>query len=938
MRIFLLQVALCLAVTGLHAQQLRSQQEKFQSMHLYNAYAVAREMIKMERQLAAIPPGKDSTVKDQLKDSIRSVLGSLVWYADLQDTDPGQVTSGLVTKLEYYSRLKSLYISLSGKLYVFKFLDEKDIEGVKRYFNVTPAEKRISGHEKAIADLCEKLQPYFTVKANFNIKDAEQDRKLKRKDNLTKDSNDLAVRINNFRNSPDPTQIDTAKANLLERDSVSRVSQQLNDLRKELASLHEEIADLLKRSAMQRDSVVSALTQTTDPKLIELLSKAANIDESKYVKEVTGYETALATSQSNYSQSKADQAIILEQSSLSFRLPSEAEMIDAIAVYLAKRVKQEAVMWFFETVQKNANQYTLIKTFFPNTVTLLQSNEVYEIPNLGAQWRYALSKDFLKLPRNVLTSDWFNNWYNKKVKANKQLPEYLLAAFEACDLLSQQYNYSQFVKQMYLNLHNRPTVPSNEGIVTPANLFAILYAFNQECFIPVYKGDTLINTRLMRYEDFRNVTRDELEIMISLMDMKYSHAFGALWYKATGKRFLEGKDGEDFRRWAGSIETGIEQFNKLQAEYVKLTNEIKEGKKLDGAYTAFNIWDNINVLFNLVMPDTTVSNTSLKKIAQGSAELKKNAAKAFEIYRQLSLKNYTGAVNTTISLVEDLLYNNKDSVSLDKARVAYLLKPGDTFKKHYLPKIDSTTSLSFTQNQIVSSFVFEKDRHAINIVRKLAGFLNDVMLTTNAEQLSKVVESYALPPGSYKRKRNSWLSVDLNAYVGGYYGRERLSGVEKSWGNVYGITAPIGLSISRTFGKKLLDTADFTEDLIRNPDKVRIGKNHIWKRGTSTFTFALTLVDIGAVVSYRFSNTAQKGLPQEVSWAQVLSPGVRLAYGIRNTPLVASIGYQYTPKLREINQNGETMYSTHRISAGILFDLPLANLWQRSYWKGKYNN
>lgn len=928
MRKFFLLVALCLIVTGVNAQQ----------RDMYNAYAVAKQMIKMERQLAAMKPGEilhDSVVK-----SIKEILGALTWYADLQDADFGHEASGLANKLKDYYRLDLLYKRLSGKLYVLNFLNEEDISGVEKYFETTLDKESFKKFDLVKSKLSVQLNPYFIIKADIKTKVAEKNTLLSLVDPLKNKASDNASLINEWRNKQDSTKAATAaEYNNLKLDSGS-ISDKLNKLWNSIEALNSAIVQLQKDSTAKREAQVTYFTnlKKEDSILTYLLYTVSGIDKTTYAKELAGYETALATSQSNFSQEKTEQATTIEQASLSFRLPSEAEMIDAIAIYLAKRVKQEAVMWFFETIQKNANQYELIKTFFPNTITLLQSNEVYEIPNLGAQWRYALSKDFVKLPRNVLTSDWFNNWYKKKVDADKNLPDYLLAAFEACDLLSQQYNYSQFVKQMYLNLHNRPVVSSSDSIITPANIFAILYAFNQECYIPVKKNDSITGIRLMRYEDFRNLSRDELEIMISLMDMKYSNAFRPIWCKVTGERFLKEKDGEDFRRWAGTIETGIEQFNKLQAEYVKLNNEIKEGKKVDGAYTAFNIWDNINGLFNLVIPDAAVTNENLKRIAKGSAELKKNAEKAFEVYRQLSLKNYTGAVNTTISLVEDLLYNNNGSVGLKKAIVVNTLKPGEKFKKNYFPKNGADTSLSFTQQQIVSSFIFENDRHAINLVRKLAGFLNDVMLTTNAEELSKVVASYALPPGSYKRKRNSWLSFDLNAYVGGYYARERLDGVEKSWGNVYGITAPIGFAVSRTFGRKL-DSADrLSEDLVRNPDKVRIGKRHVWKRGSSTFTCALTVVDVGAVVSYRMSNTAQKGLPREVTWSQVLSPGIRLAYGIRNTPLVISVGYQYTPKLREINQDGEKMYSTHRVSAGILFDLPLVNLWQRSYWKGKYNN
>jgi len=51
------------------------------------------------------------------------------------------------------------------------------------------------------------------------------------------------------------------------------------------------------------------------------------------------------------------------------------------------------------------------------------------------------------------------------------------------------------------------------------------------------------------------------------------------------------------------------------------------------------------------------------------------------------------------------------------------------------------------------------------MVLRTGEFFTDVLSASDSKQLSKVIESYAMPPSSYKIKRNTRYSVDLDAYV-----------------------------------------------------------------------------------------------------------------------------------------------------------------------------
>ena len=1062
--------------------------QSYRTKHLYNAYSIAREVLRMEKTLSDI----NAVIRIGQVDSIRALLSALVWYSNLQDSDVDLQMDSLGSLLgKSYNRLDSAYKKILPFIYDFAFFDFEDDAQFRDYIGWV-----INSNGQGFRNLRDSLRPYYAEKGKVK----RYKKVLDSLKNVVKDTIST-LNVNGFRNLNDTvlTQFKNELKNFADSFKIlkdkkdtstaypvdsSYISDSIH-LYNSWFILQSVIEQKLKDTIAGCDLVISRIRQRLthtfrdkhcDSSIVKLLVAISNRTAGPVVHaDFTNKssEKMLMIEQGNYFMAKQSQTAAMELATPSFKLPSEAEMIEAVAIYLAKRVKQESVMWFFETIQKNAKNYELLKTFFPTTITLLQTNEVYDIPNLGAQWRYALSKDFIRMPRNVLTSEWFNKWYSIKINADRTPLDFLITTYDVCDLLNQQYSYNKLVEKMYLSLNK--DAATGDGNITPATIFSVLYAFNQECFIPTsHIGTDSMKTRVMRYQDFAGLTKDEIEIMMSLMDMRYGKVFTPIWKNKGEKQFMNHKnDVESFRRWAGMIEAGISQFNKMQGDYIKMTNEIREGKKIDVVYSIFNVWDNLNTLLNIVLDSNVLDNDKLKKVARSSAAIKTYTSKAFEIYNQLSLKNYAGAIGSTISLVEDLLYTEKmfsfdmtqvknvinvqgdkyafdqlldkysnrkkeekelafdqlldkytnrqkeekemliggvlhkgfkyaigakevfaekvnfrreDSVMVNGIQFignaqadslafyivqkmnridSFLLNVDSViggvkfFRGQMLKKINlidslvtihkndsliySIKRLNLQQNFVQSAIVFEKDRRALKLVRNLAGFLNDVMLTTEPKQLAKVVESYALPPGSYKRKRNSWFSIDLNAYVGVYWGTERVKRDLAAGGNstaiasVYGVTAPIGLSFSRTFGKKLQTGDTLTEDMIRNPDKIRVGKNNVWVRRPMTWTLGISIVDLGAVVSYQFSNDSlYKGLPQKVKWEQFLSPGIKIGYGISGTPLIVSAGWQYTPKLRSFSDNLSTQNSSSRFSFSLLFDLPLVNLYQKSYWKSHY--
>jgi hypothetical protein len=197
-----------------------------------------------------------------------------------------------------------------------------------------------------------------------------------------------------------------------------------------------------------------------------------------------------------------------------------------------------------------------------------------------------------------------------------------------------------------------------------------------------------------------------------------------------------------------------------------------------------------------------------------------------------------------------------------------------------------------------------------------ANFMSDVLVASGSEAVATVLDQYAAPVGSYAVKRRAAFSISLNAYPGLYVGNEILArkaadslGIARS-SFTSGVTAPMGLAF--TWG----NLGGFS--------------NHE-KRRQSLSVF-IPIVDIGAVLSYRWANDRARGLPQAVEWAQVLSTGIHVSYGWNGLPIATSVGWQLAPKLRQLGAvgNSNNNENVHRFFVATTVDITIFNLYKKA--------
>jgi hypothetical protein len=191
------------------------------------------------------------------------------------------------------------------------------------------------------------------------------------------------------------------------------------------------------------------------------------------------------------------------------------------------------------------------------------------------------------------------------------------------------------------------------------------------------------------------------------------------------------------------------------------------------------------------------------------------------------------------------------------------------------------------------------------LIKEISFYGNFLVDITNAselendssEQLTIILEKYALPVGSYRIKRRRKYSIDLAAYPGVTFGYE----FSESKSQNFGITAPIGFSFST--------------------------KNHHSKTPSSSSSIFVSALDIGAPFTYRLTNDSAEGLPENISWEQIFSPGIHYVYGLKKSPFSVSAGFQYAPLLRKIELNNIIENrNILRFNISFVVDIPIFNL------------
>lgn len=697
----------------------------------------------------------------------------------------------------------------------------------------------------------------------------------------------------------------------------------------------------------------------------------------------------------------------------SFKMPSESDIIDGMAIFLVKRVKEESVMAFVDGINKNLDKLQPLPCLFENTVKELAGYSPGEATNFGSVTQKAIAQDISQMPDKIIDCSFCGK--TNDVKKHADFTKFLDDISEGVDLITnvsffaekkdpsdKNFNYTlkllDFVNKYYSNISLYGADKKNYPISTwlgpdfirdqNDTLLKLSLAIVYEKEKPLF--DEFLKTRFgcINLDDFFSSKITFENFKENFKKLFYSlHRLDSYWQtnRTDGKAILDmtvykNKITEvlkDVYCMMNYPDSSFALNSTLYKTYLKAKTSVANLDIQNVIYHSQQLLDILSCyemklpgfklpkfegelkfcsddtlksfmsmyLFSQLQGKTSTKMDSIDKIKnfiRNDTLMAKLTNLLFCNSPEVKCKLFNGRFTKYKNKVTDRVKENKFELALDwKFRPwlhpfmwvfhhenwKFAFKLNEIRKTHRRQKKlekDSPKYMCYLEieKKLENKNSFCSSRREVS---QVLNFFTDLNKAKDSKQLSTVIEKYAEPPQSYKIKRFSNFSFDINAYPGVYGGIETPSGYDIYSKDsitvpVAGITAPIGFSLSWAGRLKFK---------CENKEKFPV---HLNKKGKiksfrgDCFTTSIMIFDIGAVVSYRFSHDASQALPQEANFSQVLAPGIYVGYGIPGLPLTFNGGIQYTPQLRKFGgQNGKFM-DTYRIGLTLCYDIPILNI------------
>lgn len=621
---------------------------------------------------------------------------------------------------------------------------------------------------------------------------------------------------------------------------------------------------------------------------------------------------------------------------------------DGLAKFIVERTKQELNITFFDKFKEVLSdpKYVDLKTVFPETYQVLMviDNQIYNYDNYLQALRSAFDRDLSDLPENLPSIiDNHSSYFD----ANPGLKVVLQSSF----YIAQQMQLKEHPGQIIANYPVDEFMGANTGInqnvaasFKTLQLISRAFKSKTDSLTHYWVNDSLI----------KKLFNDDnaLKIFIGLLEQeakKDAIVFGEdatkqLW-KIIDTSYAVARGYEQYKNFFRTVYTKIRDMEKeIDALKDISKDSLRMEKYHDISEKALDLMD------HLISVEKMPFFPKDLHIAEKAGIYIYSARTASDIIIDVNRKQYASAIMKTVMLYDTIFHKdaldtfieqgykimyrkkaalmNKQKSDLEEGNRRLAMQigangptPDQKKKQEEISKRIKEISklLDQIKKDSTDTDLFKKWRDSIRnelsmtikSLLKYGTFMAAVIDAKTSDDVEAAIEAAALPVGSARIKRESTFNIALNAYCGPYMGYERVYDLDPRWMSVrkstvnsYGLTAPVGISIS-------------------------YGGNCKKARNHSSYSLFLSVIDIGAVTSFRFKDTITEILPT-IQLKNILSPGIFFSYGIPTLPISVNAGWQMGPLLRKVDaQIDENTYSQRygRISLSICIDIPIVNFY-----------
>lgn len=601
---------------------------------------------------------------------------------------------------------------------------------------------------------------------------------------------------------------------------------------------------------------------------------------------------------------------------------------NALSQVIIEHATKELAIAVFERLQKLLDRYPEFSILFPKTLKVIRNISPYDYEKFLALIKSNLGEDLdlftvklpslYELPKYQLLNKKFPELtlifsasrIASELDIKKNTP-YVLANLDTAKFLTEPNNYASFIKVSSIlagSLQKRSFKDDAESQILYISLddisqicnsaeakkvlfrtyLGLLYA--QTKSIIFYKsGQTFSFANLLQNIDNESTLIDKLlesttkiqEIANNLNNIKSYDATGA---QLSGKGFFSIERIEYYNKLSTSITGLIEPFlsHGTNENIVELQRMLNYWPSFSTA--GINMYKNFKIKeYEAGIQNLSEILSSLEKYLKEKDEDKLTRAKLSSELLKALQKEERSLQDKKDALVATLNNLNEGKPAEDPKYIDMLAEQQELQRK-IKTQNDKIAALNWQKNNT------EKVLFSLNTVLDTYNLLAAMSKAEDSKQLEKVLEKYTLPAGSSRIKKDTDFNIAINAYVGGFFGRTNSNG--SGFSNEYGLSAPIGFTLSHGFGKA---------------------------GSLSAFAGAF---DLGSVVRYKLDNQGE--YQQDVNLAGLISPSVHIIYGLPwHIPISFGAGYQWTTPTTEASNN---IRLRPHFNLFLAVDVPLFNL------------
>ncbi len=611
---------------------------------------------------------------------------------------------------------------------------------------------------------------------------------------------------------------------------------------------------------------------------------------------------------------------------------------DGFAKFIVKRTKEELNIAFFEKLKNDLEnpQFKDIQTLFPKTYSLLLTvgKDIYSYQRYLENLREAFKGDLDDLVKNLPSV--IQN-HNAFFKLNPELAAALNSACYVATELQNQTHPGDI-------LANYP-ISHLEGFSTkyPAAVMQTLKLINLS-MRKISDKDTM-DDYWVEINQVRNMVNDKktFKIYLGLFLQETINNYGDIIYDSITNlslvSILEKIAGSYDKTYSDyyAYKQFILQFAQKTQSLNTMIRTYKDQPLNDSA--SFELYAKYFIttvdLLEFATKASELPYISGSKIGNLHETLKPYfdiTYKTVDLSLDINRKNYASAINNAVNIY-DLVKTRKEIETLKR-----ITKPTKSSKEYKKSKTDNENNIKelnalqakttltpeekerFDALTLANSDFKELENnynnkeenekkldsltHTLNKLASYGALFSTVAQAKNSDEVENAIETFALPTGSYRIKKESNWNVSANAFCGFYGGYESIQPFRLENNQAiksFGITAPIGIAVSKGIPG--------------------------WSSSVSLFA---SIIDLGAITAFRFENDTTKSL-SKIELRDIVSPGLFISFGLPKIPVSLNIGYQMAALLRSVDETENTYGPNYaRISASICVDIPIVNIYTKT--------